>query len=234
MKQLVILSGKGGTGKTSLAGRGRWRFRHASVGKRFHHSCRHRQQHLQGFFNVGIWCVLFDRWFNVSGKLEVARIGREKLNNERNLVKPSSLLPTHYLLIAILSMIALHCFSPLVKVISTPWTLLGLLPLVSGVVINLIADNAFHKANTTVKPFQQSTSLITDGVFRYSRNPMYLGFLLVLIGIAILFGSLSPWFVVPIFAFQMDKVFVRVEERMLEEKFGPSWVAYKEKVRRWI
>ncbi len=149
-------------------------------------------------------------------------------------MKPSSLLPTHYLLIAILSMIALHFFFPLVNIIPTPWTLLGLLPLASGVIINLIADKAFHKADTTVKPFQESTSLITEGVFRYSRNPMYLGFLLVLIGIGLLFGSLSPWFILPIFTFLMAKVFIRVEERMLEAKFGPAWLVYKEKVRRWI
>lgn len=49
------------------------------------------------------------------------------------------------------------------------------------------------QAGTTVKPFQESTALITDGVFRLSRNPMYLGFVLVLTGIATLLGSLTPW-----------------------------------------
>jgi len=127
----------------------------------------------------------------------------------------SSLLPTHYLLLAFLLMIALHFTFPLVKVILMPWTVLGLLPLMSGIVINLIADKAFHKAETTVKPFQDSTNLITEVVFLYSRNPMYLGFLLILIGIALLFGSLSPWFIVPICAFLMDRVFIQVEERML-------------------
>jgi protein-S-isoprenylcysteine O-methyltransferase Ste14 len=148
-------------------------------------------------------------------------------------MKTRKLLPTHYLLIAILFMIALHFFYPLVRVIPLPWTILGLLPLASGIVINLIADKAFHKAKTTVKPFQEATNLITKGVFRYSRNPMYLGFLLILIGIALLFGSLSPWFIVPIFAYLMDRVFIQVEERMLEEKFGLAWLVYKKKVRRW-
>jgi protein-S-isoprenylcysteine O-methyltransferase Ste14 len=131
-------------------------------------------------------------------------------------------------------MIVFHFLIPLAKVIPLPWTVLGLLPLACGVVINLIADKAFHKADTTVKPFQESSSLITEGVFRYSRNPMYLGFLLILIGVALLFGSLSPWIIIPLFVVLMEVVFIRVEERMLEEKFAQAWLVYKNKVRRWI
>jgi protein-S-isoprenylcysteine O-methyltransferase Ste14 len=57
---------------------------------------------------------------------------------------------------------------------------------------------------------------------------------LALIGVAILLGSLSSWLVLPIFVILMEIVFIRVEERMLEEKFGPAWLAYKKKVRRWL
>jgi protein-S-isoprenylcysteine O-methyltransferase Ste14 len=149
-------------------------------------------------------------------------------------MKAKGLLPTHYLLIAILVMVALHFIFPLAKILPTPWTAFGLIPLVVGIAINLIADKAFHKANTTVKPFQESTSLVTDGVFRYSRNPMYLGFLLILVGIALLFGSLSPWFIVPLFVILMDRVFIQVEERMLEARFGQIWLEYKASVRRWF
>jgi protein-S-isoprenylcysteine O-methyltransferase Ste14 len=149
-------------------------------------------------------------------------------------MKRDRLYPTHFLFGAILLMIALHFLLPLVKVIPMPWIILGLLPLAGGIVINLIADRAFHKANTTVKPFQESTRLITDNVFRYSRNPMYLGFLLVLVGIAILFGSLSPWFVMPLFIILMDRVFIQVEERMLEARFGKAWREYEASVHRWL
>jgi protein-S-isoprenylcysteine O-methyltransferase Ste14 len=81
---------------------------------------------------------------------------------------------------------------PLVKLIPMPWVVLRLLPIACGIVMNLIADQAFRKADTTVKPFQESTSLITDGVFRYSRNPMHLGFALALVGVAVFFGSYHP------------------------------------------
>lgn len=144
------------------------------------------------------------------------------------------LLPTHYLLVAILIMVALHFLFPGTIVLSTPWNLVGFAPLAGGIVMNLIADGAFHKAGTTVKPFQESTTLITDGVFGASRNPMYLGFVLVLMGIAALMGSLTPWFIIPLFAALMDRIFITVEERMLEARFGQAWSAYKARVRRWI
>jgi protein-S-isoprenylcysteine O-methyltransferase Ste14 len=63
---------------------------------------------------------------------------------------------------------------------------------------------------------------------------MYLGFVLALIGIAVMLGSLSPWLIVVIFASLMERVFIQVEERMLEARFGQSWLEYKARVRRWF
>jgi protein-S-isoprenylcysteine O-methyltransferase Ste14 len=112
--------------------------------------------------------------------------------------------------------------------------LVGGLPLLLGIALNLIADKAFKVFNTTVKPFQASTTLITTGVFRITRHPMYLGMILILLGVAILMGSLISFFVIPIFAVLMDQIFVKVEEQMLAEKFGEHWVKYKSEVRKWI
>ena len=63
---------------------------------------------------------------------------------------------------------------------------------------------------------------------------MSLGFVLVLTGVAVILGSLMPFFVVPVFTIVMDIVFIRVEEQILEERFGQAWLAYRAKVRRWI
>jgi protein-S-isoprenylcysteine O-methyltransferase Ste14 len=63
---------------------------------------------------------------------------------------------------------------------------------------------------------------------------MYLGFVLILLGIAVFVGSLTPYAVIIAFAILMEVVFIRVEERMLQEKFGQAWQVYKKKVRRWI
>jgi protein-S-isoprenylcysteine O-methyltransferase Ste14 len=144
------------------------------------------------------------------------------------------LLPTTYLLIALIMIAILHFSIPILKLIPLPWNLLGLVPLVIGIAINLAADGALHKAGTTVKPFQESSALITGNVYGISRHPMYLGFVLLLMGAAILFGSLSPWVIIPIFIILMESLFIRVEERMLEVKFGIAWLGYKRKVRKWI
>ena len=143
-------------------------------------------------------------------------------------------LPPTYLLVAIILILLLHFIFPIANIIKIPWNLIGLLPIVLGVAMNLIADNAYKRYQTTVKPFQESHALIADGVYRLSRHPMYLGFVLVLIGVSLLLGSFSPYIVVIVFAILMDIVFIRVEESMLEGKFQQEWKDYKSKVRRWI
>ena len=100
--------------------------------------------------------------------------------------------------------------------------------------LNLLADQAFKRHQTTVKPFEKSTALVTAGPYALSRHPMYLGFTLMLLGIAILLGALTPFIVVPIFALTMEYVFIRTEEPMMQETFGHAWQAYKTNVRRWI
>jgi protein-S-isoprenylcysteine O-methyltransferase Ste14 len=149
-------------------------------------------------------------------------------------MKRKPVLPPTYVYVAIVLMVALHFLFPVVRIIPFPWDLLGLIPLAAGAALNLSADSAFRKAKTTVKPFQESAALVTDGVYRISRHPMYLGFVLILLGLAILLGSLTPFFIVPIFAAVMDRVFIVTEERMLAEKFGQAWLDYKARVRRWV
>ena len=149
-------------------------------------------------------------------------------------MKSGKLLPTYYFLLAILLMIVLHVLIPLVNMLDFPWTIFGIIPVACGIILNLIADGAFKKAKTTVKPFQESTSLVTTGVFSLSRNPMYLGFVLILIGSGILLGSLTPFIILPIFIVLINRNFISIEEQMLQDKFGKEWSEYKSKVRRWI
>jgi len=149
-------------------------------------------------------------------------------------MKCKGVLPPTYLFISIVIMGGLHFLLPLVKLHIFPWSLLGIIPLFSGIAINLIADGAFKAKDTTVKPFVESKVLITNGVFRISRNPMYLGFVLILSGIALLMESLSPFFIVPLVFCFMHFYFILDEERMLEERFGQAWISYKKHVRRWI
>jgi len=143
-------------------------------------------------------------------------------------------LPPTYLLLAILVMVGLHLLLPAPRFIAYPWNFVGVVPVGLGLAVAVIADRAFKRHRTTVNPFEEPSVLVTVGLFRISRNPMYLGFVVLLAGIALLMGSLSPPAVVVVFAVLMDRIFIRAEERMLETVFGEDWLRYKGKVRRWI
>ena len=149
-------------------------------------------------------------------------------------MRTTKIMPPTLLLIAMLAMLALHFLIPLAWIIPPFWNLTGLILIASGLILNLSADKAFHQVQTTVKPFEESSNLVTNGVFRISRNPMYLGFVLILTGVAIFLRTLSLYFVIFAFVVILDKIYVRVEERMLAEKFGSSWKHYQSVTRRWL
>ena len=98
--------------------------------------------------------------------------------------KPKVFPPT-YFLIALLAIPILHFLLPLMKIIPAPWNWFGILFILLGITIELAADRLFHQAGTTVTPYEESQTLVTCGVFRISRNPMYLGFALILAGAAV-------------------------------------------------
>jgi protein-S-isoprenylcysteine O-methyltransferase Ste14 len=143
-------------------------------------------------------------------------------------------LPPTYFLGALAVAAALHFFVPIRQIVVFPWRLLGLLPLVAGAALNVVADRAFARNGTTVKPFERSTTLVTTGVYRLSRNPMYLGMVLVVLGEAALFGSVTPFVVVPALVVLLDRVFIAPEESKLEDAFGEGFSRYRRIVRRWI
>ena len=95
-------------------------------------------------------------------------------------MKTKQILPPTYVLFALVIMLVLHFILPAIKLISLSLNLLGLIPLIIGVALNLSADSALRRAGTTVKPFQDTSVLLTDGVYSLSRHPMYLGFVLIL------------------------------------------------------
>jgi protein-S-isoprenylcysteine O-methyltransferase Ste14 len=103
-----------------------------------------------------------------------------------------------------------------------------------GIVTALFCTYLFRQKNTTIKPFQESSYLVREGLFNYSRNPIYLGMIITLIGVWIVLGSLTPLFIIPVFTWLIQEMFIKEEERMLEEKFGEQYQEYKTSVRRWI
>lgn len=147
---------------------------------------------------------------------------------------PKTILPPTYLLIALVLMVTLHWIIPLGSVLPIPWNLSGILLVAGGIWVSYVAEALFRRVKTTVKPFEIPSTLVTDGMFRFSRNPMYLGFAAILMGVAILLGSLAPFLVVPIFIALVDIRFIRIEERVLSQTFHQEWTDYAKKVRRWI
>ena len=142
--------------------------------------------------------MILIKWLQVSSSVRLIL-----LSNQRE-TKMQKLMPTTYLLIAILLCITLHFLIPILYIIPSPWNFLGLIPLLLGIWVNLSADRAFKKVKSTVKPFEESNSLIQEGVFRFSRNPMYLGFVWILLGISFLLRSVSPYLVVVVYAILID------------------------------
>jgi protein-S-isoprenylcysteine O-methyltransferase Ste14 len=149
-------------------------------------------------------------------------------------MKTLQIKPPTYLLIALILMLGMHFSLPITKLILSPWNLLGLLPLTVGIVINLIADQTFHKANTTVSPFEAPSALVMQGPYRFTRNPMYLGFVLILLGVAALLGSLSPYVIVLGYGLLVDRMFIPMEEQYLAAGFGVKWETYKIHTKRWL
>lgn len=143
-------------------------------------------------------------------------------------------LPPTYFLASLCLMLGLHFLAPVAQAPPSPWRLSGLIAVAVGLWLNVAADRAFKAHDTTVKPFELSQVLVTDGVFRFTRNPMYLGMVLILIGVAVSLGTLSPFLACAAFAALLHFRFILVEERMLAATFGPRWEAYRKRTRRWI
>jgi protein-S-isoprenylcysteine O-methyltransferase Ste14 len=149
-------------------------------------------------------------------------------------MKSFKINPPIYFLIAMILVIALYYSLPGMTLISSPWTLLGIIPVIAGLATNLSADQTFHRAETTINPFDLPSALVTYGLYRFTRNPMYLGFVLILTGVATLMGSLTPFLVVPAFWLLLDRLFISMEEKNLATKFVARWDTYKSRTRRWL
>jgi protein-S-isoprenylcysteine O-methyltransferase Ste14 len=144
------------------------------------------------------------------------------------------IVPPVYLLLTLLIMTGLYYLMPLARIVPVPWSYLGAILVALGIGLSVTGATSFRRAGTPVIPFELSTILVTHGLYRVTRNPMYLGMVIALIGAAVLFGTLSAWLPIPVFVWIIQANFIRGEERFLEEIFGEPYLAYKKKVRRWL
>jgi len=144
------------------------------------------------------------------------------------------IMPTTYFLVLLLFSAGLHFVFPIKKIIYPPYIYLGIILIILGITINIWTDTLFKKVKTTVKPYNIPTSLITSGPFQISRHPMYLGMVLILLGEAVVFGTLTTVSSPLLFMILMEVIFIHIEENNLEKRFGKEYNNYRKKVRRWI
>ena len=148
--------------------------------------------------------------------------------------KKRKIIPPVYLFIALLLMWLLQRYFPVHQYIYSPAAYAGVIPVVIGIAMAAISAGMFVKVDTGLEPFDEATTLVTGGFFRFTRNPMYLGMFLMLFGVAILLGSLSALLPLLLFVLVIRYNFVSGEERFLEAAFGQQYLDYKSEVRRWI
>lgn len=120
--------------------------------------------------------------------------------------------------------------------IARPVWWMALVPALAGGLFAFAGVAAFRRARTTVNPVtpQATSAIVTTGVYRHSRNPMYVGFLLVLTGWGIYLGNLCAALLLPLFIAYMNRFQIAPEERALSAKFGSGYADYMRRVRRWL
>lgn len=106
----------------------------------------------------------------------------------------------------------------------------------AGALILLAAVRSFGKAETTVNPIEpgRAESLVTNGLYRWTRNPMYLGMLLVMLGGMLVLQNAASFLGPILFVTSMTVLQIKPEERVLKQKFGEAYAQYAEQTRRWL
>src|SRR3989344_6758677 len=131
-----------------------------------------------------------------------------------------------FILLAIIS----NLFLPIKKIIVYPYNYLGIVLILVGLLIDMWAWMLFRRRKTTLNSFKRPLKLVNSGLFKISRNPMYLGMDLILWGTSILLGSLITFIFPIIFIILIEKLFISLEEKNLEKRFGKKYLDYKKKI----
>tara|TARA_B100001057_G_scaffold180624_2_gene181353 strand:+ start:18484 stop:18930 length:447 start_codon:yes stop_codon:yes gene_type:complete len=114
--------------------------------------------------------------------------------------------------------------------------ILGLVFFVLGICVIFVAVRLFKNQETTVNPIsiKKASSLVVNGIFQYSRNPMYLGMTFILLGISFYSNPVGGILLTILFIMYITQFQIKPEEKAMKELFADQWIEYKEKVRRWI
>lgn len=142
--------------------------------------------------------------------------------------------PPMWLAIGIIVQFVCNEYFPGVRFTTVAGQVVGGVILVLGLVLLVVAGGLFKQADTDMIPFKEVSALVTTGVYRYTRNPMYLGMALVLLACAVTVGAATAFVVPPIFMVIIHFRYILPEEQLLRELFPEEFPAYCQRVRRWI
>lgn len=125
---------------------------------------------------------------------------------------------------------------PTLSLVSSNLHRVGIVIMLAGFCLDVIALLQFRKNATTINPLSpdKASTMVSTGLYKYTRNPMYLGLLIVLTGWAFFLGNLASFACLPIFVRLISRFQIFPEERILKEKFGEPYELYLTQVRRWI
>jgi protein-S-isoprenylcysteine O-methyltransferase Ste14 len=144
------------------------------------------------------------------------------------------LLPPFLVLSLIVVSLAFGLAVPVVGPMSGWWRLTGVVPLIIGLLLNLGGAGLFARVETNIKTFNDPDKLVVEGLFRFTRNPMYLGFTFILIAVAVFVGSLTAWVGPVAFFLAASLWYIPFEEHRMAARFGPAYDRYRQRVPRWV
>ena len=140
-------------------------------------------------------------------------------------------------LIVLVLIVSIYFSSKKIDLINIPLQLeISIFIVSAGILIFVNPVLQFIKSKTTVNPiqFEEVNKLVTSGIFKYSRNPMYLGMLMIVLSTSIFYLNIYSILTPLLFILWINKFQIKREEEFLIEKFGDEYLSYKKKTRRWI
>lgn len=145
------------------------------------------------------------------------------------------LLPPRLFQFGLVLMVALDVvFGPRPLAARGPELFVGIALAVIGIALTIGAAGQFSRRKTNINTFLKPDHLITDGLFQYSRNPMYLGFACVLLGVALALDNVVGIAIAVAFVVIADRWYIRFEEVVMADTFGEAYAAYRKSTRRWL
>jgi protein-S-isoprenylcysteine O-methyltransferase Ste14 len=159
-------------------------------------------------------------------------MGHDKTLELGSADNPFRIMPPRVVMLLLVAATVVHLVLRLpVRSLSVP---LGVVLVCLGLVLNIWADALFRRAHTPVRPGERPERLIAQGPFRVTRNPMYLGMIVSLVGIAVLTGSWPFWAAPALLFLVVSRYYIPFEESQMQGRFGRDYADYRRRVRRWV